>query len=181
MWWYVFDPCQYFVSVVAFKLLNTEASKSGTGHQLSVRSICGELKWRSRLLKCFSQTAFGQTEITFPSVRACGMKQSLVHQQVHPHTHGFQTNTVFNRCAETHSNTHMLNIIRQEPEDFLHPTNVLPVCQMAPVCAENSPPSLYCEQNIKRSNGHQSPTRSTISSKLVCFSPSIMSFTFHLL
>lgn len=63
----------------------------------------------------------------------------------------------------------MLNIRRQEPEDFLHPTNVLPVCQMAPVCAENRFPLPYCEQNIKRTNGHQSPTWSTISSKLVCF------------
>lgn len=106
MWWFVFVPCQYFVSVVAFKLLNTEASKSRTGHQLSVRTICGELKWRSRLLKCFSQTAFGQTEITFPSVRACGMKQSLVHQQTHPHTHGFQTNTVVLTGVQRHTLKH---------------------------------------------------------------------------
>lgn len=72
----------------------------------------------------------------------------------------------FNRCAGTHTHTHMLNIIRQEPEDFLHPTNVLPVCQMAPVCAENRPPLPRRRQNIKRCNGHQSKTWSPLDSLL---------------
>lgn len=67
--------------------------------------------------------------------------------------HGFQTNTMFLTGARAQTYTHMLNIIRQEPEDFLHLTNVLPACQMAPVCTENRFLPLFLR--LQNKNNHR--------------------------
>lgn len=99
------------------------------------------------------------TEITFPSARTGGMKQSLVHQQMHPHTHGFQTNTAVLTGVQGHTHTRAhAKHHKTGARGFSSPHKCVASMPDGPCMCRKQVPLPHRQLNIKRSNGHQSKT-----------------------